>query len=110
VGGIDFIAAPVGSAIGGIVLGNAPFLDSTNTWVQVSRSIWDTVLSLAQARCLFKLGGQEWKGGLALEKAAIQACAAENVRLKSLGAFSDILDQRGSQQERDQNRYNAKQT
>ena len=106
VGGIDFIAAPVGSAIGGIVLGNAPFLDSTNTWVQVSRSNWDTVLDLCQSRAMFKIAGAEWKEALELEKRAITACAAENVRLRSLGAFGDVLTQRGLQQERDANRFN----
>lgn len=106
-GGVDFIAAPQGSGIGVTVLANAPYLDSTNTYVQVSRSDWDTVLDLAQSRCLFKLGGGEWKAGLELELRAIQACAAENSRLQSMGAFSDILVQRAQTQERDMNRYNS---
>jgi hypothetical protein len=55
---------------------------------------------------MFKCAGAEWKAALELEKEAIQFCAAENTRLKSQGCFSDILDQRGNQQERDANRYN----
>ena len=106
-GGVDFIAAPVGSGVGVTVLANAPYLDSTNTYVQVSRSDWDTVLDLCQSRCLFKLGGGEWKAGLELELRAIQACAAENSRLQSMGAFSDILVERAQTQERDMNRYNS---
>ncbi len=108
-GGMDWVAAPVGHGIGLTVLGNAPILDSTNTYLQVSRSDWDAVILMAQSRCLFKLGGQEWKDGLELEKEAILFCAAENSRLRSLGAFSDVLDQRGLQQERDMNRFNSRQ-
>lgn len=106
-GGIDFLAAPVGSNIGVTVLGSAPILDSTNTYVQVSRSDWDTVLDIAQCRAAWKQGGDKFKEALELEKRAIQTCAAENSRLRSMGAFSDILLQRGQSQERDMNRYNT---
>ena len=108
VGGQDFIGAPVGQGIGVTVLGNAPIVDAnTGTWLQVSRSDWDAVLDLAQARAAFKQGGAEFKAALELEKSALQMCASENVRLKSMGAFSDVIDQRGNQQERDANRFNA---
>ena len=63
-------------------------------------------MDLSQARASFKLGGAEWKSALELEKRAIMACSAENSRLRSLGSYSDVLDQRGQAQERDQNRYN----
>lgn len=106
-GGIDFIGAPVGSGIGVTVLANAPVPNLDSDFVQVSRSNWDTVLDLAQSRSLFKIGGAEWQIGLEIEARAIQACAAENSRIKSMGAFSDILDQRGSSQERSMNRYNS---
>ncbi len=107
-GGIDNIATPVSAGIGVTVLANAPFLDSTNTYVQISRSMADTMLDLAQARACFKMGGGEWKAALELEQRALQACEAERVRLKSQGAFSDFFDERGRQQERDMNRYNSK--
>jgi hypothetical protein len=107
-GGIDFLAAPVGSAIGVTVLGNAPLLDSTNTYLQVSRDAWDSVLDLAQSLGSFKMGGAEWKQSLELEARAIQFCASENSRLKSTGSFSDILLQRGQAQDRAQNRYSSK--
>ncbi len=104
-GGIDMLAAPVGSNTGVTCLGNAPILDSTNTYLQVSRSDWNTVLDLAQARASFKLGGGEWKAALELEQRAIQFCSSENVRLKSYGCFADILVQRGQVQERDMERF-----
>lgn len=107
-GGIDFLAAPINSGIGLTVLGNMPVPSAANDFLQVSRSDFDIILDLAQALACFKMGGNEWKQALELESRAVQACAAENVRLKSFGCFSDILIQRGQQQERDLNRYNGK--
>lgn len=107
-GGIDFLAAPVGQSVGVTVLGNAPLLDSTSTYLQVSRDAWQTVLDLSQSLACFKMGGQDWKQALELEKRAIQFCVGENSRLKSLGSFSDILLERGSSQDRAQARYNTK--
>jgi hypothetical protein len=106
-GGMDNIAAPVSSNIGVTVLASAPILDSTNTYLQISQSDWDSILDLSQSRCLFKIAGGEWKAGLELEARAIQAFSAEHSRIASMGAFSDILQQRGGQQERDMNRYNT---
>jgi hypothetical protein len=68
----------------------------------------DIIYDLAQARACFKMGGESFKESLELEKRAIQACSAENSRLRSLGAFSDVLDQRGQVQERSMNRYNVR--
>jgi hypothetical protein len=104
-GGIDFFAAPTNTSIGLTMLGNAPVPVADGDFIQVSRSNWDTVLDLAQALGCFKLGGEEFQAALELEARAVQACAAENSRLKSTGAFSDILVQRGSAQERNQERY-----
>jgi len=108
VGGTDFIAAPVNSGIGCTVLANAPVPSSPSDFIQCSRSDWEIVILLAQSRACWKMGGGEWKASLELEKQAIQSCSAENSRLRSLGAFGDVLDQRGLQQERDVNRYNKK--
>lgn len=107
-GGIDFLASPVGQSCGVTILGNAPLLDSTNTYLQVSRDSWDSVLDLSQALASFKMGGAEWQAALELETRAIKFCSAENSRLKSTGSFSDILLERGSSQDRAQARYNTK--
>jgi hypothetical protein len=109
VGGIDFVAAPVNSGIGVTVLGNAPVPVGDSDYVQVSRSNWDAVLDLAQSFACFKMGGAEFQQALELEARAIQACAAENSRLKSMGCFADILVQRGQAQDRNQERYNSAQ-
>ncbi len=105
IGGIDFLAAPVGSGIGLTVLANAPVPVLDTDYVQVSRSDWDVVLDLAQSLACFKMGGAEFEAALELESRAIQACSAENTRLKSTGSFSDILVQRGQEQDRNQERY-----
>jgi len=107
IGGIDFLAAPVGSGIGVTVLANAPVPALDGDYVQVSRSNWDIVLDLSQSLACFKMGGLQFQQALALESRAIQACAAENSRLKSTGSFSDILVQRGEAQDRGQQRYNS---
>jgi hypothetical protein len=105
--GIDFLAAPVGSGIGVTVLGNAPIPVLDGDFLQVSRSNFDTVLDLGQMLACFKMGGAEFEQSLELEQRAIQACAAENSRLKSTGSFSDILIQRGQAQDLVQERYNS---
>jgi hypothetical protein len=107
-GGIDLVAAPINSGVGLTVLANAPVPTLDTDYVQVSRSNWDAVLDMAQSLACFKLGGAEFQQGLELESRAIQACAAENSRLKSTGSFSDILVQRGQAQDRSQERYNSK--
>jgi hypothetical protein len=107
-GGMDFVAAPVNSNIGLTVLGNAPVPTLGTDYIQCSRSDMDIIYDLAQSRACFKMGGNSFKESLELEKRAIQACSAENSRLKSIGAYSDILDQRGNAQERDANRYNTR--
>jgi hypothetical protein len=106
-GGIDFFAAPVGSGIGITCLGNAPVPVNPTDYVQVQRSDWDTVLDLAQSIACFKMGGGEWQQALELEARAIQACSAENTRLKSLGCFADIFLQRGQAMDRAQERYST---
>jgi hypothetical protein len=107
-GGIDFFAAPVNSNVGITCLGNAPVPSVGTDYIQCSRSDMDIIYDLAQSRACFKMGGNSFKESLELEKRAIQACSAENSRLKSIGAYSDILDQRGNAQERDANRYNTR--
>jgi hypothetical protein len=105
IGGMDFLAAPMGTSIGLTVLGNAPVPVKDDDFVQVSRDNWDTVLDLAQVLATFKMGGAEFQSALEIEARAVQACAAENSRLRGTGAFSDVLAQRGQAQDRDQERY-----
>lgn len=105
VGGIDFLAAPTNAGIGVTCLGNAPIPVLDGDYVQVSRDNFDAVLDLAQVFAMFKLGGLEFQQTLQVEARAVQAAAAENVRLKSMGCFSDMLDFRGQAEYRDRERY-----
>lgn len=107
-GGIDFLAAPINAGIGLTLLGSMPVPVDGGDFLQISRSDWDSVLDLSQCLACFKQGGAEFQQSLELEQRAIQACAAENSRFRSFGAFSDILMQRGQDQERNLNRYNSK--
>jgi hypothetical protein len=103
----DFLAAPVGHSVGITCLANAPLLDSaTGTFLQVSRDSWEMILNEAQFLASIKQSGSDFEAAMQLEKEFILFAAAENSRLKSTGAFSDVILQRGSSQERAQNRYN----
>src|ERR1700677_271162 len=59
-GGVDTIAVPVAQDIGCTVLANAPILDSTNTYLQVSPAQPDAMYVHRQARAFLKLGGPVW--------------------------------------------------
>ena len=107
--GMDFFASPVNSSIGITCLANAPLLDAaTSTYLQVSRDQWDQVLNEAQFLASVKLGGAEFMAATELDKQFILFCSQENSRLKSTGAFSDVIDQRGGAQDRAQERYSSK--
>ena len=101
--GMDLIAAPLNAGIGATVLGNAPVLQGT--FIQVSQSSWDMVLDYAQFLATFKMGGSDFQQALELESRFLKACAAENDRLLKLGLYSDVLVQRASVLDRDQERY-----
>jgi hypothetical protein len=108
IAGVDTFASPVGSSIGITCLGNAPLLDSSGTYLQISRDQWDQVLNEAQFLASVKLGGAEFMAATELDKQFILFCSQENSRLKSTGAFSDVIDQRGGAQDRAQERYSSK--
>lgn len=105
--GMDLVAAPVGASVVLTLLGNAPVPSADDDYVQVARENWDTVLDLAQSMACFKMGGTSFQAALELEARAIRACSAENVRLRSMGIFPDVLAQRAQIQDRTQERYST---
>jgi hypothetical protein len=105
--GMDFIAASVGSSIGLTVLANAPLLDPSGTYLQVSRDQWEQVLNEAQFLASIKMSGAEFMAATELDKEFILFCSGENSRLKSLGAFGDVIAQRAQGQDRVQERYSS---
>jgi hypothetical protein len=105
--GIDFIASPVGQSCGVTVLGSAPILDPSGVYLQVSRDTWQQILDEAQYLACVKMGGADFMRATELDKQFILFCSGENSRLKSLGAFGDVIAQRAQGQDRNQERYSS---
>ncbi len=99
--GMDMIAPVPGS--GQLVtlqlLGNAPLLDATNTYVQVSRDDWQSILDYSQHAAMFKAGGSEFMATMPMLKGFYQAAAAVNKRWATMGVFVEMLRAQGRKQE-----------
>ena len=99
--GMDMVAPVPGS--GQLVtlqlVGNAPLLDVTNTYVQVSRDDFEAVLNYAQHTASFKMGGAEFASTTPLLKDFYRAAVAVNSRWKTYGIFVEDLRSQGKLQE-----------
>ena len=99
--GMDMIApTPVVSQLVNLQLvGNAPLLDSSNTYVQVSRDDFEAVLNYAQHLANFKRGGSAFTSTFGMLKDFYRAAASVNKRLATYGVFVEILRGQGKLQE-----------
>ena len=99
--GMDLVGVcPVATANVGITLvGNAPILDNTSTYLQVSRDDWEAVVGYAQRLSSFKMGGAEFAATENLEMDFYRAAQATNKRLLDMGIFSQQLHTEGQRQE-----------
>jgi hypothetical protein len=100
--GVDFVApCPVGivSSVGMVLVGNAPIPVLDSDYVQVSRDVWDAVLSYAQFLAVQKMGGAEFTSAMELEKQFFEAAKATNKRLANMGIFSDVVHSVGKKQD-----------
>lgn len=99
--GIDMLAPVpgVGIAVGVTLLGNAPLLDSTGTYVQISRDDFEAVLNMAQRIASFKQGGQEFVDTEPLEQDFYRAVGARNKRWLNSSTYVDILRGQGQLEE-----------
>ena len=99
--GMDMVAPVPGSGqlVTLTLVGNAPLLDSTGTYVQCSRDDFEAVLNYAQHLCSFKMGGQEFASTMPLLKDFYRAAAESNGRWKSYGIFVEVLKSQGKLQE-----------
>lgn len=99
--GMDFIAPVPGSgaSLAVTLVGNAPLLDSTGTYVQVARDDWDAVLNYAHHVAMFKCGGPEFQATMPMLKAFYQFCADRNKRWATAGIFVKYLRSEGRKQE-----------
>lgn len=99
--GIDFLAPTpgVGQSVTLTMVGNAPLLDASNTYVQVSRDDFEAVLNYAQHVAEFKESGPEFTGTVPLLKDFYRAAAGTNKRLLTYGLDVDTLKTAGQRQE-----------
>jgi hypothetical protein len=99
--GIDaFNASPCTAlSVGMTVIANAPFLDSTDTYVQVSRDDWDAVLDYVQHVASFKMGGAEFALTVPLLDEFMAYCQRKNKRQLTYGLYTDVLNTQGQKQD-----------
>lgn len=110
--GMDFIA-PVpgnGASLSVTLVGNAPILDTTGTYLQVSRDDWDAVLNYAHHVASFKLGNDAFKSTMPMLKAFYQFCADRNKRWATQGVFVKYLRSEGRVQEKAEPRWSTQET
>ena len=98
--GVDLVSPVPGS--GSIILTvvqNAPLLDSTGTYVQVSRDEWEAVLDYAHHVAMFKQAGTEFAETYDLLKNFFTSAESVNKRLLTYGIYTDVLKTQGQRQD-----------
>lgn len=100
--GIDFFAPTpgTGQSVGVTLVGNSPLLDSTATYVQVSRDDWNPVLDYSQHIASLKLGDMDFQATAGLLQNFFRGAAGTNKRLMQLGLFVDVLRTQGQRETR----------
>jgi hypothetical protein len=99
--GVDFLAPSygMGQSLSLSLLANAPLLDSTGTYVQVSRDDWEAVINYAHHLCVFKQFGAEFESTSGLLQDFYRSAVSVNRRLLSYGIFVDVLKTQGQREE-----------
>jgi len=99
--GMDLVAACPGTSqsVGLTLVGNAPIPPTLGDYVQVSRDVFDVILSYAQRLATFKEGGEEFASAEVLEKDFYRAARETNKRLMALGIFTDELHTAGKRED-----------
>ena len=102
--GIDqFNVAPsASSSVKLTVIQNAPFLDSSSTYVQVNRDDWDQVLNYVQHIASFKMGGKEFTDTTSLLDDFFTYCQRKNKRQITYGLYTDVLNSAGQKQDKEE--------
>jgi hypothetical protein len=99
--GMDFVA-PVpgnGQSVTLSMVQNAPLLDATSTYVQVSRDDFEAVLNYAHHLSLFKQGGDNFASAMSLIKDFFAAAVKYNERATTYGLYVDQLRTAGERQQ-----------
>jgi hypothetical protein len=99
--GIDFVAVAPGapSSASLKLVQNAPVLDPTGTYVQVTRDSWDSVLNYAHHLAAFKMGGNEFAETMPMLDAFFEKCQQDNKRVATYGLYVDQLYSAGKEQD-----------
>lgn len=99
--GIDFVniapGAPSSASL--TLVQNAPILDSTGTYVQVTRDSWDSVLGYAHHLAAFKCGGNDFAETVPMLDEFLLKCQQDNKRVSTYGLYQDILFGAGKAQD-----------
>jgi len=95
--GMDFVY-PVGQSAKLTLVGNAPLPQTGSDFVQVSRDVFDVILSYAQRLAMFKEAGEEFMSAQSLEDDFFRAAQETNKRLLNIGIFTDILKTEGQRE------------
>ena len=99
--GMDFVA-PVpndGTLVSLVLVGNAPLLDSTNTYVQCARDDFEAILNYSQHLAMFKCAGSEFQATMPLLNDFYRAAIAVNKRWSTYGIFVEQLRAEGRKQD-----------
>ena len=99
--GIDFVAPTpgIGQSLSITLVGNAPLLDLSGTYVQVARDDFEAILNYSQHLAAFKYGGAEFASTMEMLKDFYRAVGERNKRWLTYGIFADVLSGQGQRQE-----------
>jgi hypothetical protein len=99
--GMDYVAPTpgIGQSVFLTLVGNAPLLDVTGTYVQVSRDDWQAVLDYSQHVASFKMGGDSFSATMGMLKDVFRAVGARNKRWITYGPFVETLKGEGKLQD-----------
>lgn len=100
--GMDFVAVAPGVPSGASLnlVQNAPVLDPTGVYLQVSRDDWASTLDYAHHLSAFKMGGNEFAETMPLMDNLLKNCAQDNARVLTYGLYTGQLFTEGQEQER----------
>lgn len=98
--GMDFLAPTPGQgqSVIATLVGNAPLLDATNTYVQVSRDDWNQVLDYSCHLAMFKQGNQDFQATTSLFQNFIRGAVEVNKRIATYGLFVNVLKEQGQRE------------
>lgn len=99
--GMDYIAPTpgIGQQLMLTLVGNAPLLDTSGTYVQCSRDDWECILNMAQHLASFKMGGDSFVSTMGMLKDFFRAVGARKSRWLTYGPFVDVLKTEGQLQD-----------